>query len=106
MVKGWKVFDLNKSETLSLCFGKELSSIFLNQNKNILLNIYIFYFFVNTREYAWISVDIKKLCGYSHNIYPTDINTSTRRIYIYLAGRVRENYTYPIHRVELPKPVH
>ena len=32
MVKGWKVFDLNKSQTLSLCFGEELSSIFLNQN--------------------------------------------------------------------------
>jgi len=32
MVKGWKVFDLNKSQTLSFCFGEELSSIFLNQN--------------------------------------------------------------------------
>jgi len=31
---------------------------------------YLFYFFVNIR-YPWISVDIKKLCGYLHNGYPT-----------------------------------
>jgi len=45
----------------------------------MLLNIY-FYFSVNTR--GWISVNIKKLCGYPHNGYPTDMGTGTGQIFI------------------------
>jgi len=51
----------------------------------MLLNIY-FYFIVNTRGYPWISVDIKKLCGYPHNGYLTNIDTGTRHIFIQRVG--------------------
>jgi len=51
----------------------------------MLLNIY-FYFFVNTCGYPWISVDIKKLCGYPHNGYPTDMNMGIRQIFIQWVG--------------------
>jgi len=47
----------------------------------MLSNIY-FYFFVNTRGYPWLSVDVKTLYGYPHNGYPTDMNTGTRLIFI------------------------
>jgi len=49
----------------------------------MLLNIY-FYFL----KYLRVSVDIKKLCGYSHNGYPTPT--------LLPAGRVWETYySYP-----------
>ena len=45
----------------------------------MLLNIYLF--FLNICD-SWISVDIKKLCRYLHNGYPTDINTGTEQKYL------------------------
>jgi len=51
----------------------------------MLLNIY-FYFFINTRGYLWISVDIKRLCEYPHNRYLTDMGTGTRQIFIQRVG--------------------
>jgi len=43
---------------------------------------YLFLFFVNTRGYPWISMDIKKLSGYPYNGYPTDMDTGTGHIFI------------------------
>jgi len=51
----------------------------------MLSNIY-FYFFVNTRGYPWISVDIKKLCGYPHNGYLMDMVTGMGCIFIQQVG--------------------
>ena len=33
--------------------------------------------FVNTREYLWISADMKKIGDYPHNGYPTNMSTGT-----------------------------
>ena len=39
---------------------------------------YLFFnFFVNTLGYPWIPMDIKKLCEYLHNGYPTDMDMGT-----------------------------
>jgi len=38
--------------------------------------------FVNTRGYPWIPADMKKIGGYPHNKYPTDIDMGTKRIFI------------------------
>ena len=46
----------------------------------MLLNVY-FYFFGNTCGYPWISMDIKKLCG-----YPTNMDTNTGQIFIQQIG--------------------
>jgi len=35
--------------------------------------------FVNTRGYPWIPADMKKIGGYPHNGYPTDMGTGTGR---------------------------
>jgi len=51
----------------------------------MLSNIY-FYIFVNTRGYPCISVDNKKLCGYLHNRYPTNMGTGTGWIFIQRVG--------------------
>jgi len=42
--------------------------------------------FVNTRGYLWIPADMKKIGGYPYNGYPTDMGTSTRRIFIQRVG--------------------
>jgi len=42
--------------------------------------------FVNIREYSWIPADMKKLDGYPHNGYPTDMGTGTRQIFIQRVG--------------------
>jgi len=47
---------------------------YFNLRLKYIVKIY-FYFVVNTREYPWISVDIKKLCGYPHNGYLTNMGT-------------------------------
>ena len=47
---------------------------------------YLFLIFVNTCGYPWVSVNVKKLCGYSHNGYPTDIDTDTGWIFIKRIG--------------------
>ena len=41
----------------------------------VFLNIY-----VNTRGYPWIPANMKKIDGYPHNGYPTDIDMSTGQI--------------------------
>jgi len=38
--------------------------------------------FVNTRGYPWIPADMKKIGGYPHNGYPTDMGTGTGHIFI------------------------
>jgi len=35
---------------------------------------------------SMVPVDIKKLCGYPHNGYPTDMDTGTRHIFIQWVG--------------------
>jgi len=44
---------------------------------------YLFLFFLNTSGYLWISVDIKKLCGYLHNGYRYMYGTN-----IYPVGKI------------------
>jgi len=53
---------------------------------NLLLNIDFLNNFVNTRGYPWIPADMKKIDGYPHNGYPTNMNTSTERIFIQRVG--------------------
>ena len=63
----------------------------------MLLNIY-FYFFVKPR----VLVDIKKLCEYSHNEYPTDMNMGTRQIFIQRVGYMRAiTHTLPVSLTSL-----
>jgi len=38
--------------------------------------------FVNIRGYPWIPADMKKIYGYSHNGYPTDMGMGTGQIFI------------------------
>ena len=45
-------------------------------------NYFFFNIFVNTRGYPWIPADMKKIDGYSHNGYPTDMGTGTGQIFI------------------------
>jgi len=49
---------------------------------NLWLNIYFLNNFVNTRGYPWIPINIKKIDGYPYNGYPTNMGTSTGRIFI------------------------
>jgi len=42
--------------------------------------------FANTRGYLWIPADMKKIGGYPHNGYPTDMGTGTRQIFIQRVG--------------------
>jgi len=58
---------------------------------------YLFLFFC---KYLRVLVDIKKLCGYSHNGYPTDMGTSTGRIFIQRVGY--GGATTPTRPVEIP----
>jgi len=53
---------------------------------NLWLNIYFLNNFVNTREYPWIPADMKKIDGYPHNEYPTDMGMGTGRIFIQRIG--------------------
>jgi len=48
---------------------------------NLWLNI-----FVNTRGYPWIPADMKKIDGYPHNGFPTNIGTGTWHIFIQRVG--------------------
>jgi len=45
------------------------------------LNIY-----VNTRGYPWIPANMKKIDGYPHNGFPTDMGMGTRQIFIQRVG--------------------
>jgi len=42
--------------------------------------------FINIRGYLWIPADMKKIGGYLHNGYPTDMGTDTGRIFIKRVG--------------------
>jgi len=42
--------------------------------------------FVNTHGYPWIPADMKKINGYPHNRYPTNMGTGTGRIFIQRVG--------------------
>jgi len=53
---------------------------------NLWLNIYFLNNFVNTRGYPWIPADMKKIYGYSHNGYPTNMDTGMERIFIRRIG--------------------
>ena len=53
---------------------------------NLWLNIYFLNNFVNTYKYPWIFADMKKIDGYLHNGYPTDMDTGTKRIFIQRVG--------------------
>jgi len=53
---------------------------------NLWLNICFLNNFINTREYPWIPADMKKIGRYPHNGYPTDMDTSTGRIFIQRVG--------------------
>ncbi|QCD87319.1 hypothetical protein DEO72_LG3g1853 [Vigna unguiculata] len=48
---------------------------------------YDFHYFIddfvaNTPGYPRVPVDIKKLCGYPHNGYPTNLDTATGQVFI------------------------
>jgi len=65
----WTLFEIYDSDVFYfILFEVMIKYLFLNN-------------FVNTHRYPWISVDMKKIDGYPHN-GPTDIDTSTRRIFI------------------------
>jgi len=49
---------------------------------NFWLNIYFLNNFVNTRAYPWIPKNMKKIGGYPHNGYSTDMGMSMRQIFI------------------------
>jgi len=53
---------------------------------NLWLNICFFNNFANTREYPWIPADMKKIGGYPHNGYSTDMGTGTWHIFIQRVG--------------------
>ena len=44
---------------------------------NLWLNIYFLNNFANTCRYPWIPANMKKIGGYPHNGYPTDMGTNT-----------------------------
>jgi len=48
----------------------------------MILNIYFLNNFVNTRGYSWISAGMKKIDGYPHDRYPTDMGTGMWHIFI------------------------
>jgi len=41
---------------------------------------------IRTRRYPWIPTDMKKIGGYPHNGYLTNMSTDTRRIFIQRVG--------------------
>jgi len=49
---------------------------------NLQLKYVVKYLFLFFCKYPWVPVDIKKLCGYPHNGYLTDMDTGTRQIFI------------------------
>jgi len=49
---------------------------------NLRLKYVVKYLFLFFYKYLRVPVDIKKLCRYSHNGYPTDINTGIGQIFI------------------------
>ena len=53
---------------------------------NLWLNIYFLNNFVTTCGYPWIPADMKKIDGYLHNGYPTNMDTGTWRIFIQRVG--------------------
>jgi len=55
--------------------------------------------FVNTRGYPWISADMKKIDGYPHNGYSTDIDTG--QIFIQQIGVRGSYYPYPTRPVNI-----
>jgi len=63
-----------------------------------MLKYIVKYFFF---KYSRISVDIKKLCEYSHSGYSNEYEDENE-IDIYLAGRVqRSYYPYPTYPVDI-----
>jgi len=77
----WTCMNLSLFE-LYLKFMTVMYFFFLN----LWLNIYFLNNFVNTHEYSWILADIKKIDEYLHNGYPTDMEMSTRQIFIQRVG--------------------
>ena len=53
---------------------------------NLWLNICFLNNFANTRGYPWIPVNMKKIGGYPHNGYPTNIGMGTGQIFIQRVG--------------------
>ena len=53
---------------------------------NLWLNICFLNNFVNICGYPWIAADIKKIGGYPHNGYPTDMDMGTGQIFIQQVG--------------------
>ena len=51
-----------------------------------MVNICFLNNFVNTRGYPWIPADMKKIDGYPHNRYPTDMGMGTGQIFIQRVG--------------------
>ena len=62
----------------------------------MLLNIFLFFC-----KYPRIPVDIKKLCGYSHNRYLTNMDTGMANIYP-IDKILRSYYSYPTRLVDIP----
>jgi len=53
---------------------------------NLWLNFLFLINFVNTRGYPWIPANMKKIDGYPHNGYLTDMGTGTGQIFIQRVG--------------------
>ena len=79
----WTCMDLSLFE-IYLKFMTMMYSILFYLN--LWLNIYSLNNFVNTRGYPWIPADMKKIDGYPHNRYPTDMSTDTGWIFIQRVG--------------------
>jgi len=70
---------------------------------NVWLKYVVNFFFVNTRGYLRISVDIKKICRYPHNEYPHEYGDEYETN-IYPTDMVRGNYYPNLTRlVDIPK---
>jgi len=53
---------------------------------NLRLKYIVKYLFIFFCKYLRVAVDIKKLCRYPHNEYPTDMCMGTRQIFIQRVG--------------------
>jgi len=70
----WTIFKIYDNDVFYfILFEFMIKYLFLNN-------------FANTRGYLWIPADMKKIGGYPHNGYPTDMGTGTRQIFIQRVG--------------------
>jgi len=69
---------------------------------NLWLKYVVKYLFLLFYKYLRVPVDIKKLCGYLHNRYPTDIDTYTKMEQIFIQQiKYRRTTIHTLHDLQL-----